>query len=349
MHSKNARPRVAVVGAGVIGLTTALALTQAGFAVTVLERGAPAREASWAGGGILAPLCPWQAPPVVQQLVAESLWYYPKLCADLLQHTGIDPQLRQSGMWVLERAQFDAGRAWCAEQGLAATTLALTAAQGLHPRHDLALHLPWVMQVRNPRLCQALLARLAQLQVPVLSNLGAVHWQQQGALHVLTSPHGVWQAEAVVACMGAWAGDWLAAAGWRLPIYPVAGQMLLLAPPPQPLSQVIYAEGRYLIPRADGQVLVGSTLEQTGFNGAPDAAGRAKLMTFAAELMPQLAHSTVLGHWRGFRPGSPDGIPTIAPHPELPSLLANAGHFRYGLTMAPASAARVVQLLQPTI
>jgi glycine oxidase len=349
MHSKYDRPRVVVVGAGVMGLTTALALTHAGYVVTVLECGSAAREASWAGGGILAPLCPWQAPPAVQELVAESLALYPGLCADLLQYTGIDPQLRQSGMWVLDASQLDAGLAWCRQQSLAATCIALTAAHGLHPRYASALQLPWVMQVRNPRLCQALLARIAQLQVPVQSNVGPVRWQQQGSLHRLIAPKGEWQADAVVACMGAWAGDWLAETGWQLPIYPVAGQMLLLAPPQQPLANILYADGRYLIPRADGQVLVGSTLEETGFGGAADAQGRHTLLRFAAQLMPQLAGATALGHWRGFRPGSPEGIPTIAPHPERPSLLANAGHFRYGLTMAPASAARVVQLLQQTL
>src|SRR5690606_215400 len=95
--------------------------------------------------------------------------------------------------------------------------------------------------------------------------------------------------------------------------------------------------GRYVIPRADGRVLAGSTLEEAGFDKTTDAAARESLWHSATSIIPALADCEVEHHWAGLRPGSPDGVPFIGQVPGMPGIYVNAGHYRNGLVLAPAS------------
>jgi glycine oxidase len=154
------------------------------------------------------------------------------------------------------------------------------------------------------------------------------------------------EADSVVLAAGAWSGlalDGLAAVPH---IRPIRGQMLLFRPEPGALDTVLFRNGLYLIPRRDGHVLVGSTLEDAGFDKATDDATRQRLHAEAAELLPALAGLQPLRHWAGLRPGSPDNIPVIDRHPDYDNVFVNAGHFRYGVTMAPASAELLVNLME---
>ena len=120
-------------------------------------------------------------------------------------------------------------------------------------------------------------------------------------------------------------------------IKPMRGQMLLFKFDAPPLRHIVLQAGLYLIPRRDGHLLAGSTLEDVGFDKSTTGEAREMLQQRAAAILPALHKMQPVKHWAGLRPGSPENIPTIARHPVLGNLFINSGHFRYGVTMAPAS------------
>jgi len=129
----------------------------------------------------------------------------------------------------------------------------------------------------------------------------------------------------------------------------VRGQMMVLNAPQSGLRRIVMSEGRYLIPRKDGRILVGSTLEYAGFEKTTTEAARASLHAFALRLCPALADAPMEAHWAGLRPGSPQGIPYIGEHPEIQGLFLHAGHFRNGLVMGPASTELFVQMVEKEV
>jgi glycine oxidase len=123
------------------------------------------------------------------------------------------------------------------------------------------------------------------------------------------------------------------------------GQILLYQLPEQTLQNIVYQDGFYLVPRQDGYLLAGSTLEDVGFDTRVTEAARQEMQTKAEALMPSLKGMPIVKHWCGLRPGTPDNVPTIAAHPTIQNLYLNTGHFRYGLTMAPESARRIAEII----
>lgn len=327
--------RALIVGAGVVGCLSALALARRGWRVTVAERGAVGGEASWAGGGILFPLMPWDYAEPVNQLAFAGAAGYPALCAELLEATGIDPEYQACGMLAVQDPATAAHLTWCRAHAVAAQL------------DGNALWLPAVAQLRNPRLVKALHARLLQLGVELhehteLEPLAA----DGGRLAGWRSTAGqVFEADAYVVTSGAWSRHLLGQHASDIAIKPMRGQMLLYRLPPGTLPYILYHDDFYLIPRRDGHILAGSTVEDVGFDKSTTAEAFAALSAKAHELLPQLAEAPLLQHWSGLRPGSPDNLPTIGRHPQFDNLYLNAGHFRYGVTMAPASAERLCALL----
>ncbi|MFN3359216.1 MAG: NAD(P)/FAD-dependent oxidoreductase, partial [Pseudomonas sp.] len=149
----------------------------------------------------------------------------------------------------------------------------------------------------------------------------------------------------VVLAAGAWSGELLGSLGLVLPVEPVKGQMILYKCASNFLSSMVLAKGRYAIPRRDGHILIGSTLEHEGFDKTPTASALESLKASAVELIPALADAEVVGHWAGLRPGSPEGIPYIGQVPGYQGLWLNCGHYRNGLVLAPASCQLFADLL----
>ncbi|KAF0205903.1 MAG: hypothetical protein FD173_592 [Gallionellaceae bacterium] len=315
-----------VVGAGALGLASAEALLKQGASVAVLERGAVGQESSWAGGGILSPLCPWDYPDVVTQLTSRGAALFGTWAAELYQSTGIDPEYQASGMLVLPPFDRQAALQWCHAHGMRAE-----AVEG-------GLLLPEVAQVRNPRLLQAQRARVEQLGGHIVEQceVKAIVAEAGCVKHVVTR-RGELGAERYIVTAGAWSKQVLGEQASQLGIKPIRGQMLLFKFDAPPLPHIVLHQGMYLIPRRDGNLLVGSTLEDVGFDKSTTAEVREMLLQRALELLPALRDMPVIKHWAGLRPGSPDNIPTIGRHPVLENLYINSGHFRYGVTMASAS------------
>jgi glycine oxidase len=148
---------------------------------------------------------------------------------------------------------------------------------------------------------------------------------------------GEFKADNYIVTAGAWSKQLLGEKALQLGIKPIRGQMSLFKFDAPPLPHIVLQEGLYLIPRRDGHLLVGSTLEDVGFDKSTTDEARKMLLNRAVKILPALRDMPLVKHWAGLRPGSPNNIPTIGRHPYLGNLYINSGHFRYGVTMAPAS------------
>lgn len=320
------RTEFVVVGAGALGLASAEALLKQGASVTVLERGAAGQESSWAGGGILSPLCPWDYPDVVTRLTSRGAAMFGAWATELYLATGIDPEYLTSGMLVLPPFDIQTALQWCAVHGERAVA------------RDGGLLLPDIAQARNPRLLKAQRAYVERLGGRIVEQceVGEVVVEAGRVKHVATA-QGELSAESYIVTAGAWSKKLLGEQASKLGLKPIRGQMLLFKFDSPPLPHIVLHQGMYLIPRRDGSLLVGSTLEDVGFDKSTTEEVRDMLMQHAVTLLPTLRDMPIIMHWAGLRPASPDNIPTIGRHPYLENLYINSGHFRYGVTMAPAS------------
>lgn len=327
---------VVVIGAGVIGLSTALELRRAGLRVTVIERGSVGRgAASWAGGGILSPLEPDGVDDATMPLLHDSLAGYRPWCADLQSASGIDPEYLVSGLQVLPPADLDAWTVAARRWTLASRVVTRRSGGDGGP----VVELPGVAQVRSPRLLRALLHAFRAAGGICLEGVTGVSLQGESHVCGVVTDQGAVAAGIVVMAAGAWSNGW----GASVPVRPVRGQMLLMDAKPGELRSIVLREGRYLVPRRDGVVLVGSTLEEAGFVDQTTDEARVSLLASLRDLAPSLADRRVLAHWSGLRPAPTGSAPLIGWHPERQGLYLNTGHHRLGITLAPGSARRAAQ------
>nr|WP_267957626.1 glycine oxidase ThiO [Halomonas zhangzhouensis] len=337
-------------------MLTACQLAEAGHGVTLVERGYCGQEASWAGGGIVSPLYPWRYSEPVSQLARGAGERYAEMAAMLLDATGIDIEYRQKGLLYLRVEDAEQAFAWAQRQDWPLEKVEAPFIYAKEPwlceGIDEGLWMPTLGSVRNPRLCRALRTRLEALPSVLLMEQATVQRLivERGRACGVETEQGRVEAGRVILCGGAWSSVLLAEHDVALPVRPVKGQMMLFATPPmaggrQLLKRVVLSDGRYLIPRGDGRVLVGSTLEQTDFDKSTTAEARESLWHSAVAMLPALADCRVEQHWAGLRPGAPDGIPFIGEVPGIAGLFVNAGHYRNGLVLAPAATRLLVDLL----
>jgi glycine oxidase len=348
---------VIVIGGGIAGLATARELLRLGARVTVLERTCGARGASWAGAGILSPLLPWDYSEPVTQLTQLSNRLFPGFIEALRRETGVDPEYQASGMLVLPASSGEvdgardeeprdarnrAAEAWCARHAFRMRRVRSHDIAPVLARDEAALWLPEVCQVRNPRLLQALVTAVELSGGTIIEHAEVTRWKiAQGRVQSIGTSRGdKYSAANYVVTAGAWSRQLLREYALKLDIWPVRGQILLFKAQPD-LLRTIVLQGQdnfYLVPRQDGHILAGSTLEETGFDKRTTARARELLLAKARALLPALTEKALAAHWAGLRPGSPDNIPIIDSHPAIDNLYLNSGHYRYGVTMAPGSA-----------
>jgi glycine oxidase len=350
-------PDFCIVGGGVIGLTTGYFLAREGARVEIVDQGEPGREASWAGAGILPPGNPEHARTPFDQLRAHSAAAFPRLSAELRERTGIDNgYLRCGGLELAGPVGEAAEHEWRGE-GIAYEVLDEHALAGLEPalapRLGRAFLLPDMAQVRNPRHLKALLAGCILHGAKVRSGCPVFGLAHEGErITALQSAAGPLKAGHFLLTAGAWTGGLLEQIGWRPGIRPVRGQIALLQTSGVVLRRILLWGARYLVPRPDGRVLVGSTEEDVGFDKRTTTAAMADLLSLAGTLVPALASAHLEKCWSGLRPGSPDGLPFLGKVPGWNNLSVAAGHFRAGIQLSSATGMVMKELLlgqKPTV
>jgi len=342
--------RIIVVGGGIIGMLTARELHQAGRRVTLIERQQTGRESTWAGGGIISPLFPWRYLDSITELAGWSQAHYAQICEQLLHDTGVDPEYTQSGMLMVANDELDTARAWAARHSrhlefIDAATFRQLEPQAAHPP-ETGMWMPEVAQVRNPCIAASLLADLQRRGIEIVTDTPVESLLcERDACRGVATARGAFEAEQVIVCAGAWSGQLLGDLPTPPAVRPVRGQMILFRTPPGTISRIVLEEQRYIIPRRDGHVLFGSSMEEAGFDNSTTPEMYQELRDIVIERFPVLADYSIVKHWSGLRPGSPAGVPYIARHPQIGNLFVNAGQYRNGVVLGPASARLMADLV----
>jgi glycine oxidase len=324
---------VIIVGGGIIGLSLAIALRKRGAKALVVERGEPGREASHAAGGMLVD-CPLETHAALQPLATASARMYPEFARELELESGMKVDLREHGTIVFANPE-QAGE-W--EILLSAHSLPAPLSE-LEPALAESDRPAFYLKERSadPRgLVAAALKAARNLGVDISSGetVTAVNLSDDHVSGV-TTPKTSFLAPKVVNCAGAWSGQ---IGPHPLPTRPVKGQMLCLAAPSRELlKHVIRSPEVYLIPRSDGRILAGATVEEAGFDKLTDPATMQRFHRVAIALVPELRNAKILEDWAGLRPGTPDGLPILGVT-ATPGYYVATGHFRDGILLAPITA-----------
>lgn len=344
---------IVIVGAGVIGLSTALRLAQHGMQVLVVDRQHVGREASWAGAGMLPPgnLALAKTPEARLRSYSHQLW--DDFAHELHELTGIDTGYCRCGAVELnDPKNSDHLAGWREHLRLEEvvfedlnTTQLREFAPHINPSFSEALFLPNFGQVRNPRYLKALEAACRLLGVQFLQHDHVSLLRAESGMVTVESAESTITANTVCVAAGAWSHSLLEKVGCEIPVRPVRGQIAQLRPTDVSFDHVIQIGRRYLVPRKDGLVLVGSTEDFCGYSKQVTSAGMRSLLTFAEGLVPSLATAEVVRQWAGLRPGSVDELPFLGAVSNCENLYVAAGHFRSGLQMSIGTAEIMCQLI----
>ena len=350
--------KVAIVGGGVIGLSLAYELNRRGHEVVVAERNRMGRQSSWAGAGVFPPSNIDTAIHPLEHLEALSDQLHPVWAQQLKQQTGIDTGFQRCGGLYLARTVGEKAalsgvvgewqqRGFDAEQLTPADMKAKFGQLGCTDDKNLiAWWLPGETQICNPHHLEALVTACETGGVTLLENCGDVRLDLGGdrikGIIVPNHDQPTITADAYCITAGAWAQQIVSA----LPMVPVRGQMLLYKLDAAPFTAVVNEGSRYLVPRRDGHVLFGATIEEAGFDTSTTPAGLDNLKQHAKDLLPVLTEDRLVKSWAGLRPGTFDGFPYIGPLTGHDNVFIAAGHFKAGLHLAPATAEVISDLIE---
>jgi glycine oxidase len=322
---------VIVIGGGIIGLSLSIELRRKGVSVLVVERGEPGREASHAAGGMLVD-CALETPAALQPLATASARLYPEFARELEVESGMKVDLRDQGTILFPSVEH------LHSPSLRTATLPAPLAELESVLADLNRPAFYLHERSvDPRALTVAALQTAKRRAVDISSgeevtaINLCNGRVAGVITTKTSFH----APKVVNCAGAWSGQ---IAPHAFPTRPVKGQMLCLASPSRNLlKHVVRTPEVYLIPRSDGRILVGATVEEAGFDKRTDVATIQRLHRAALALVPELRNAKILEDWAGLRPGTPDALPILGAT-ATPGYYIATGHFRDGILLAPITA-----------
>ena len=348
-------PDVIVVGAGAIGTSIAYQLAKAGVKVMVFERGQVGGAATGASAGMIQINPDRTTPTSLSTFEAESARLFPALATELLDRTGMDIGYRAAPLLHValhegEETRLRVHRAWQLEHGVAVAwvdrTAALDLEPALNPGIPAALYYPENHQLMPRDLARALARTAVDLGAVVREGAAIDRLLTDGdrVIGVAIGGEAVHAGEVVIA-NGAWASAWSDALHTPIPVRPVRGQMVALRTPGTPLRNVVSCAEGYVLTKPDGSTLVGTTVEEAGYDARPTASGIAGLLAMVPRLSPRLADATFASAWAGLRPATSDGLPLIGRLPGWHGLTIAAGHFRDGILLAPITGEVIGDLL----
>jgi glycine oxidase len=340
---------ILIIGGGVIGLSLARELHKKGAGkITILERGKAGQESSFAAAGILAPQAEAEKADKFFHFCSDSKNLYTNFAKQLLSETEVDIELDQNGTLYTAFSESDVTEIrrrfdWQKKSGLAVEHLTQTEARKAEPfvSPDVreALFFPNDWQVENRKLLVALqkYAKLNNIEIIENSEVREL-LIENGKISGAITADKTFFAEKVVLTTGAW--TWLIKAGENaLPfVKPIRGQILSFRTAKRLFSKIIYSARGYIVPRFDGRVLVGATVEDVGFDKSLTNSGIDFLLEIALEISPSLANLQIFDKWAGLRPASADNLPILGAFPEIENLYVGTAHFRNGILLAPLTA-----------
>ncbi len=345
--SKNSE--ILIVGGGVIGLAIARELRKRGAdRITILERGAVGREASHAAAGMLAPQAETDEADDFFHLCDESNKLYPQFAEEILAETGISIELDRRGTLYLALTDEDVRQirhrfAWQRRAGLSVEHLSADEARKLEPfiSPDVreALFFPNDWQVENRKLLAALekYAKSNNIKIVENSEIKSLLIENDKIVGAETVGEK-FAAEILVLATGAWT-SLIKADGLRMPfVKPIRGQITSYQTAKRLFGTVIYSPRGYLVPRRDGRILAGATVEDAGFDKSVTADGVDFLRENALEIAPSLVNLEPSESWAGLRPRAADGLPVLGAFPEIENLFIATAHYRNGILLAPQTA-----------
>lgn len=340
-------PDVLIIGGGVIGLTTAYFLARDGVHVTIVDKGDFGQESSWAGAGIIPPVSDHDPTSPIDLLRAKSVAMFPDLSTELREGTGIDNgYLRCGGLEFIGHGGAEEEWHGAAELRPLSQPEIAKLEPALAPGLGAAFPLPDMAQVRNPRHVRALVAACEALGATLKPRCAVQMFLTDcGLVRAVNTESGTLSADRFLVTSGAWSANLLAPLGIRLGIKPIRGQIALLTTPTPLFRRILLWGSRYLVPRGDGKVLVGSTEEDVGFDKRTTKEAIEELLALAYRLVPGLRGAALERCWAGLRPGNVDGLPFLGRMPAFENLYIAAGHYRAGILLSPGTGLVMKQLL----
>ena len=335
---------VVIAGGGIVGLSLARELRKHGASLLIVERGEPGREASHAAAGMLA-YCDPMLPGALKSLAYASAALYPEFAHELEDESGMRVDLRSEGtiLCFAESAEGDVA------SYVSTGEWRLLGADGIARLEPRLAHSGeaayWTPEGSvDPRALIAASVKAAKhrnVDIASGSAVTEIEVVSDRAVAVKTAKTR-YAAGAVVNCCGAWAGK----VGPRpFPTRPIKGQMLCVVAPHGLENHVVRAPEVYVVPRRDGRILIGSTLEDAGFDKRVDPDTIQRLQQAASNLIPELGEARMLETWAGLRPGTPDALPLLGAT-EVPNYFVAAGHYRDGILLAPVTALVMAQVVR---
>jgi glycine oxidase len=337
---------VVIAGGGVIGGAMALELARAGLHVALFDRQQPGQEASWAGAGILSPAPEHPGMVSMVPLGKASMALYPKFVAQVEESSGMSTGFRPKG--TLEalfshdtKAELSTIIALHHGLGLKAEPLSPEDARELEPavseEVEAAVLRPEEASIDNRAMTAAILEAAKRSGAEIFSGNGAkAIWRDGNRCAGLVLQNGKVEAAWTIIAAGCFSATIDGIAPFA-PVRPAKGQMAALRADNVKIERVLWAEKIYLVPRNDGRILAGATMEHAGFDKRVTAGGIEKILSAAIDLAPGLANARIEETWAGLRPDSPDHLPILGPT-DLDGLLIATGHFRSGILLTPITA-----------
>lgn len=338
---------VAIVGGGLIGLSAAFELCGTGLSVVVFDRQEPGRESSWAAAGMLAPGPDSPKADPLVPLAKESLGIYPQFVSSIEEHSGKSTSFAREGTLEIFAGPFaEIARNKFLEEyrrhGLAIEPISLEAARKIETSLSAtAAAVAWIPDEAtiDPRqLVEAVGLAAKNRGAQIRANCGVTSLLNEGSrcAGVVAAGEKI-ATKHVLITAGSYSGTMDAEIAHHAPTRPVRGQMIALRHHDVRLTHVLRSEKGYLVPRPDGRIIAGSTLEEAGFEKGVTPDGLQKIRSAAVELVPQLADAEVAETWSGLRPGTPDDLPILGPT-DADGFLVATGHYRNGILLAPITA-----------
>jgi glycine oxidase len=339
--------KVLIIGGGVIGLSIARSLSKKGIKkITILERGEIGKEASHAAAGMLAPHAEAEKLDDFFNFCTESLSLYPQFSEELFNETGIDVELDKSGTLYLAFTENDVaeitGRfAWQKQNGLKVEHLSAQEVRKLEPfvspdvREGLFFPNDW--QVENRKLVAALRKFCELNNVQIIENTEVTNLSKNIA-ETFDKKH---EFDIVILANGAWL-SLIKTDDFVLPnVRPIRGQMISFNTAKRLFSKVIYSPRGYIVPRKNGKIIAGASVEDVGFDNQTSDFEIEKIMEHTFEISPSLSNLSISEKWSGLRPCSPDNLPVLGEISD--NVFIAAAHYRNGILLAPKTAELIAE------